>query len=290
MNEDSLIRLLLAQWTSRKDLVIGPGDDCAAVRSNNKAELILMKVDTVVENVHFTLDMPAAKVGRKALARVVSDFAAMGTTPTAVVVSITVPERLPSEFLRSAYRGMNLMARKLDIALAGGETTSGRDLTFTVAGIGFGKRSELVLRSTAFAGDAIFVTGTLGGSFKSQHHLNFHPRLKEAHWLATQRYASAMMDISDGIGKDLPRLAHASELSFRVDPLALPRRRGCTLEQAVNDGEDYELLFTVSQKDIAALKLEWPFHTRLSEIGRMLPEEYEPETGGLIFAGFDHFA
>lgn len=287
MNEDALIRLLVSQWTSRSGLIVGPGDDCAVVKSGASGEQVLMKIDSIVEGVHFTRDMSAFNVGRKALARVISDFAAMGTQPTAALISLTVPKDMPSDFLKSAYRGMNRLACKYNIALAGGETTKGRDLSFTVAAIGFSKRGNLVLRSGAFSGDLIFVTGSLGGSFP-KHHLTFHPRVKEGIWLS-QNHASAMMDLSDGLGKDLPRLADASHLSFQIQPDKIPRRPKCNILQAVNDGEDYELLFTVSQRDAPKLCSAWPFHTRLTEIGIMLPSGRDPVTGGISFHGYDHF-
>jgi len=285
--EDSLIRLLVSQWTSRCGLVVGPGDDCAVVNGSSTGEQVLMKIDAIVEDVHFTRDMPAFSVGRKALARVISDFAAMGAQPSAALISISVPENIPATFLKNAYRGMNRLACKYHIALAGGETTKGGDLSFTVAAIGFSRRGKLVLRSGAFAGDLIFVTGSLGGSFP-KHHLTFHPRVKEGLWLAENR-ASAMMDLSDGLGKDLPRLAEASNLSFQIHPEKIPRRPKCSLEHAVNDGEDYELLFTVSQCDAPKLRATWPFHTRLTEIGIMLPSGHDPVTGDIPFHGYDHF-
>jgi thiamine-monophosphate kinase len=144
-----------------------------------------------------------------------------------------------------------------------------------------------VLRSGARAGDLIFVTGRLGAT-RARHHLVFEPRLAEGQWLARHKLASSLMDLSDGLGADLPRLARASGVHFQLDPAAIPRARGATLPAAFNDGEDYELLFTTRPSRAKTLKKKWPFATPLHCIGVMGPrgkESREP----LITHGFDHF-
>jgi thiamine-monophosphate kinase len=143
-----------------------------------------------------------------------------------------------------------------------------------------------VLRSTARAGDLIFVTGRLGGS-QAGRHLNFTPRLAEGQWLARNRFATAMMDLSDGLGADLPRLAAASKLGFSVDETQLPRTRGASIAAAWNDGEDYELLFTIPPRRADSLKKKWPFATPAHCIGTMLVTGQGAAAG--TAHGFDHF-
>jgi thiamine-monophosphate kinase len=130
------------------------------------------------------------------------------------------------------------------------------------------------------------VTGRLGAT-QARRHLLFEPRLAEGEWLARHRLASALMDLSDGLGADLPRLAAASGLGFRVDPASIPRARGATLLGAITDGEDYELLFTVRPSHAKILKKEWPFPAPLHCIGVMGLWRRAKEP--LIAHGFDHF-
>jgi thiamine-monophosphate kinase len=151
-----------------------------------------------------------------------------------------------------------------------------------------GYAARPVLRSTAAAGDVILVTGALGGSIHG-HHFDFIPRVEQGCWLAARGYASAMMDLSDGLAKDLLRLACASQLSYRVDAEALPCQPHCTPEQAWSDGEDYELLFTCPADLLPALEEAWPVgFPVLTKVGQMLPVT-EPPQVALRGVGWDHF-
>lgn len=288
MNEDELMRSLVTTLPARPSfLKVGVGDDCAVLRPLlGRGWYEVFKTDAIVQDVHFTLKMPPQLIGRKALARVLSDFAAMGAEPRAFVVTVGVPKKISPRFIKECYRGMNVLAARHHTALAGGETTRSSELWFSLAAVG---RVKLpVLRSTARAGDMIFVTGRLGGSFPEKH-LCFEPRLKEGQWLAKKKFASAMMDLSDGLGKDLPRLAGASKLSFELYSTAIPCRRGCSVHQAVNDGEDYELLFTVAPSRVKTLLRQWPFRTPLTCIGKMQRASVPVKTDGVKMRGFDHF-
>jgi thiamine-monophosphate kinase len=144
-----------------------------------------------------------------------------------------------------------------------------------------------VLRSGARAGDLIFVTGRLGAT-RARHHLVFEPRLAEGQWLARHKLASSLMDLSDGLGADLPRLAHASGVDFQLDLAAVPRARGATLAAAFKDGEDYELLFTARPSPAKMLKKKWPFATPLHCIGVVTPRGQESRAPQIAH-GFDHF-
>jgi thiamine-monophosphate kinase len=131
------------------------------------------------------------------------------------------------------------------------------------------------------------VTGRLGATW-AKRHLVFEPRLAEGEWLARHRLASSLMDLSDGLGADLPRLAKASGVAFQLDQAAIPRARGASISQAINDGEDYELLFTTKPVHAETLKNKWPFATPLHCIGRMGPRRRKLRESPFVY-GFDHF-
>jgi thiamine-monophosphate kinase len=288
MTEDQHITRWLRLWPKICTLPVGPGDDCAVLPPFPAGHLPVWKTDAVVQDVHFRLRDSGVAVGHKALARVLSDFAAMGALPHSVLVTIGIPPQLPSRFMDDCYRGMARLAKIWNLSLAGGETTRSPHLWISISGLGSVSPEKTLTRSGAKKGNLLFVTGRLGGSFPKRH-LTFTPRLQEGLWLANRQLATAMMDLSDGLGKDLPRLASASGVSFRILTSALPKNKGCTPEQAVNDGEDYELLFTVKPTHVATLLKKWPFATRLTCIGLMTALGNPSFHDGLPFQGYDHF-
>ncbi|MDB6139797.1 MAG: thiamine-monophosphate kinase [Verrucomicrobiaceae bacterium] len=250
IGEDSLIHRLVDGLPQDASVIIGPGDDCAVVKTEGPFQLL--KTDAVVEGVHFLREAPAHLVGRKALARAVSDMAAMGGLPRHALITLVLPQDLEVSYVEGLYKGLDEVAREWGISIVGGETTRGLQIVISVALTGI--CSAFVRRSTARVDDAIMVTGTLGGSIAGRH-FTFPPRVKEAQWLMRHFRPTAMMDVSDGLGKDLPRLAAASGIGFVIDVSTLPCTPGCTPEQAWGDGEDYELLFTL--KDIDGLDAAW---------------------------------
>ncbi len=244
LGEDALIARILRGFPGGRTLAVGPGDDCAVVDAG-RGPLRLLKTDAIVEGVHFLRETPPEKVGWKAVARVLSDFAAMGGAPEHLLVTVALDAGRPVAWMDGLYRGIRKCLAAHGGVLAGGETSSAPNgAVISVAGEGKVERERLVLRSGGKPGDLLLVTGRLGGSIRGKH-LSFAPRLAEAAWLARHLRPGAMMDLSDGLAKDLPRLAAASGCGFRLDPAALPRNRGCTVEQALGDGEDYELLLAV---------------------------------------------
>ena len=288
LGENGLVRLLTGRWkTDPRRVLTGVGDDCAVLRGDGKNHFLLLKTDAVVEGVHFTPRERPGLIGRKALARALSDLAAMGAGPVAAVVTLGLPKNEPVRRLRAIYRGLERIAKTYRVNLVGGETTRARQLFLSVALLGECRGYRPVLRSGARAGDLIFVTGRLGAT-RARRHLVFEPRLAEGRWLARHRLASALMDLSDGLGADLPRLARASGVGFKLDRAAVPRARGATLKAAINDGEDYELLFTAGPARAESLKKKWPFATPLHCIGVMEPRGRAARAVPLVY-GFDHF-
>jgi thiamine-monophosphate kinase len=289
MNEDARITRWTRGWPSSPHILLGPGDDCALAAPPPRGCVAVLKTDAVFEKVHFTRKDPAPLVGRKALARAVSDFAAMGATPTACLIAIGTPGTPGGDrYTQDLMNGLARAAHPWKIGLAGGETTRTPLISATVSLYGWIKHGREVRRSGARPGDSLFVTGILGGSRK-RHHLAFQPRLAEGRWLAEQSIPSAMMDLSDGLGKDLPRLARSSGASFLLQKELLPLRPGTSPSQAVNDGEDYELLFAVPFKKCQLLLETWPFPTKLTWIGGIIPGDFPPIHRGLTLKGYEPF-
>src|SRR5436309_4792577 len=203
MTEFELIHHLTRSLPANKQVITGPGDDCAVLDFGLPDRLILFKTDAIVEGIHFTREAPPEKIGHKALARCLSDIAAMAGTPAAALITIALPRNFDPDFVEAIYAGLNGLARRHEVAVVGGETTTNPERTLiSIALLGWAPRGKAVLRSGAEAGDAIFVTGELGGSLAGKH-LEFEPRLAEARWLAENFSVHAMLDISDGLAGDL---------------------------------------------------------------------------------------
>lgn len=287
LGEDRLLRLLLKGVPGGKGLVLGAGDDCAVARMPKGGHLLL-KTDCVVEDIHFRRSDEPARVGWKALCRPLSDLAAMGGEPRHALITIVTPSDVPVDYWKEFYRGLRRAARRFHVGIAGGETArSPAGIMVSIALTGW-VAARFLTRGGGSPGDVLFVTGRLGGSLAG-HHLDFVPRLAEGRWLAKSGCARAMMDLSDGLAHDLPRLAGASGCGFVLDRAAVPKNRGCSLEQALTDGEDYELLLAVASRRAAALERAWRARfprVPLARIGRLTPPGPRPE--GLP-AGFDHF-
>ena len=265
MSEIDLIHNLTADLAQDKSVVIGPGDDCALVDVNGTS--VLLKTDAIVEGVHFTADTPPKKIGRKAIARPLSDIAAMGGRPSHAVVTVGLPEDFDETRLETIYRGASEMGEKNGTYIVGGETTRNPVLLISVSLIGHVETDRVLTRKGSRDGDAVFVTGELGGSIASKH-LDFDPRLAEAHWLAEQFEIHAMIDLSDGLATDL-RYLLGDNLGAELLTPAIPISRAAkerardnpagksALLAALTDGEDYELLFTLPSKQAVSLNDDW---------------------------------
>lgn len=240
------------------DVMTGIGDDCAVIRRGRGSELLLLKTDALVEGIHYASGTPPERIGWKALCRPLSDIAAMGGTPRHAMITVAAPSSWNSAAWKVLYRGIGAAARAFGVSVVGGETVRSPGRAFlSVTLTGEVLKRNLKLRGGATPGDLLCVTGKLGGSLRSGRHLQFTPRLEEGRWLGAERAVTAMMDLSDGLGSDLPKLARESGCSFRIDPDSLPRHRGCTAKEALSDGEDYELLLTVSPQAWPALMKRW---------------------------------
>ncbi len=232
-----------------RTVVVGPGDDCAVLRSAT-GEITLVGVDQLIVGRHCTPDTPVDLIARKAMARAVSDIAAMGGSPTWALGAAKLPADYPDAdelFDRCAH-----WASHWGAPLVGGDIATSQSelaLSITVAGIPHPIRGP-VLRSGAKVGDVVAVTGPIGDSFTSGWHLNFEPRLDEARRLCDGLGDDlhAMIDVSDGLGLDAHRVGRASGVLIEIDASRVPARDASTTtwRERLSSGEDYELLVTFS--------------------------------------------
>ena len=285
MNEFDLIARLTQTLPHNDRVVTGSGDDCAVLDLGNPADLILFKTDAVVEGVHFTAETAPELIGRKALARCLSDIAAMAGTPVAALVTLALPPQFSPDFITRIYDGLKACAARFNVAIVGGETTANpAALLISISLLGTVTRGKQILRRGAQVGDAIFVTGELGGSLAGKH-LEFEPRLTEARWLAEHFSLHSLMDVSDGLAGDLRHILKASQVGAVLLKSALPISRAARLHAknnsrakppaiaALTDGEDFELLFTVASQSAVKLLDAWKTafpHLKLTCIGKIV--------------------
>lgn len=287
MSEFELIQHLARDLPANKAVVAGAGDDCAVLDLGLPDQHVLFKTDAVVQGVHFMAEAPPEKVGHKALARCLSDIAAMAGKPTAALVTLALPAKYELAYVEKVYAGLKALASRWDVAIAGGETTATPGpMLMSVAVLGLVPKQRAVLRSGSRVGDAIFVTGELGGSLLGKH-LEFEPRLAEAQWLAKHFRVHAMIDVSDGLAGDLRHLLRAGNVGAEILSRTVPISRAAKLQAraessakppllaALADGEDFELLFTVPSRQavplVDAWKKQFP-RLKLSCIGKITAE------------------
>lgn len=279
-------------------VVLGPGDDCAAVHSP-EGGLTLLTVDQVIEHRHFAPDTSVDLIARKAVARSISDIAAMAGTPAWSLATGMLPEGYPHA--RELTDALHRWAEYWGAPMVGGDIAVGPRggplvLTVTVGG-GVHPQRGPVRRDAARPGDEVWVTGALGGSLASGRHLTFEPRVRDAAFLAGTLGADlhAMIDLSDGLGRDAGRIAAASRVRIELDAAGLPRHADVRdARAALADGEDYELCFTVASAVAGALPTRTPDGTPLTRIGRVIagPSDCVAELDGrwasVSELGWDH--
>jgi len=278
-------------------ITLGIGDDCAIYRPKGSAEDLLFTVDLFIEGVHFLRKThKAAQIGRNALARSLSDIAAMGGVPRFCLVSLCVPRWASDRWVAEFFDSLAQLAAHTETALVGGDLSRGEQCICDVTVCGVAPRGKALCRDGAKARDAIYVSGALGGSARGlesrkgkawRRHLNPEPRLGLGVFLRDHLRATASIDISDGLSLDLRRVCLASGLAAEIsDP---PRFRGATLDQALHGGEEYELLFTVRPGIEVPEGFEGIPLTRIGTIIKGPPGEVRHNGSALPPMGFDHF-
>ena len=279
------------------DLKLGIGDDCAIFRPRGAVEDLLFTTDLLLEDVHLRRKTHSAEdIGWKALARALSDIAAMGGEPRFCLLSLAVPQWANQAWVDRFYRGFLRLARQTSTPLAGGDLARTGRLACDVIVCGAVPKNGALLRSGARPGDGIYVSGLLGGSALGlagakgrarKRHLRPEPRLKLGRFLRDQLHAHAAMDLSDGLSLDLRRMCLASGVSAEIEPP--PLFPGATLEQALHGGEDYELLFTIPPKTHPPHDFEGVPLTRIGTITARRPGSVRLAGKPLPHLGFDHF-
>jgi thiamine-monophosphate kinase len=290
IGEDRLLARLLPGLPLAKAVINSPGDDCAVVETPGRGNFLVLKTDCVVAGVHFLPMANALDVGWKAMMRPLSDFAATSAVPQFALITLIAPKQTKIEWVERLYRGLRRAAKRFKVSIVGGEMSSTPGpVVISVSVAGFVERDRYVSRRGGKVGDDLFITGRLGGAMKRKH-LKFVPRIAESRWLTENFSIHAMMDLSDGLGTDLPRLARASRIGFTVETENLPLYRDAKIDDAISEGEDYELLFAVSPRDRNRLERKWRKkfgNLPLTRIGRLNPQSAigNPQLKG----GYVHF-
>src|SRR5438132_3374050 len=288
VGEDALIASLLRELPGSRKLI---GDDCAVVGFAGAKNLLVLKTDCVIEKIHFQPSTNPERVGWKAMMRPLSDFAAISAIPQFALITLIVPATRSTSWVKKLYRGLKRAAARFDVSIVGGETSATRGpAVISVSVTGFVEKNRWISRSGGKKGDDLFVTGRIGGSLRGKH-LRFIPRIEESRWLTKNFRVHAMMDLSDGLGADLPRLAKASKLGFKIEREKLPLAPGAKIDNAISDGEDYELLFAISRRDRDRLERAWRKKfpkIPLTRIG-CLAQPLNNSTSQLLPGGYVHF-
>jgi thiamine-monophosphate kinase len=302
MSEFAYIDWLRKRTPPAVGVIVGPGDDTAVLRPPTRP--LLVTTDMLLDGSCFILEEAGPpRVGRKAIAVNLSDIAAMAGVPTAAVVSVGLPRAGGQALAEEIYLGMREMADAFGVPLVGGDTNSwDGPLSISVTLLGEATNRGPVLRSGAKVGDWILLTGPLGGSILG-HHLDFTPRVRESLALHQDADLHAMIDISDGLAKDLHHICEESRCGAVLFAEAIPltdaareleaRDGRPALEHALSDGEDFELVFTVSRADGERLLREQPVPgITLARIGEMMADGYwlerEEKREALVPRGYEH--
>jgi thiamine-monophosphate kinase len=300
MDENDLVRRIRAKAQRRgsRDLVMGIGDDCAIFHPAGASEDWLLTTDLVIEDVHFRRDWhPAAGVGYRVLARGLSDIAAMGGEPRYCLLSLALAPWTDARWVNHFFRGFLDLARRHRTVLAGGDLARAAKLTCDIVVCGAAPQGGALRRDGARPGDHIYVSGALGGSSLGlrtrrgkawKFHLRPEPRLALGRYLAKTLKATAAMDLSDGLSLDLRRLCLAAGVAAALDrePPVFP---GATVADALDGGEDYELLFTLPPRAKPPARYQGVSLTRIGVIRKGQPGAVELLGRPLQPRGWDHF-
>ncbi len=286
--------------TENLNFPIGIGDDMAQMNLG-RGSSVLITTDMLLDGVHFNLETAGfERVGYKVMAVSLSDCAAMATIPTAAVVSVALPKKFGTDELKLLHKGIVRAGKMFGCELIGGDITSwNKPLAVNAAMLSVPGPTEPVRRNTAKAGNFICVTGKLGGAAAGKH-LDFVPRIKEAIAIA-KAGATAMMDISDGLSTDLNRMCEKSNAGAIIQENKIPisteaMKAKNPLEAALNDGEDFELLFTIEPENLQKLMNNWNMQIEITQIGlvnddgRVTIKNQQGQVHNLISNGFDHLA
>src|SRR6266566_6410899 len=319
LTEHEIIRILTNQFSGRRGIPLGFDDDVSAIPLSSKT-WIIVKTDMLVRSTDVPPGMTLQEVGRKAVVATVSDFAAKGVQPRALMVSLGLPAPATKTMVHTITRGLHLAAREYKCKVIGGDTNQADDLVIDIAGIGFASPKTIVRRNGARPGDIIAITGPFGKTSaglrillsKEKKDLSKYPslvravrrpkaRLTEGITLARSHAATSSIDSSDGLAWSLHQIAQSSKVGINLDtiPIAADVRRFAkehrlsALELALYGGEEYELVVTIKPERLHDLKKHVPSLTRIGVV--------ENESFGVVVQldekrieikerGWEHFA
>jgi thiamine-monophosphate kinase len=300
MSELDLLRLIRSRVPPLgPGIVLGIGDDCAIFRPRGSREDLVFTTDMVLEDVHFRRQThPGEIVGWRALARGLSDIAAMGAQPRFCLVSLALAPWADDAWVDAFYRGLTRLARMTGTTVAGGDLARAEKLACDVAVCGSVPRGKALRRDGARPGDAIYVSGRLGGAALGletrsgaawNKHATPEPRLSLGVFVRERLRATAALDLSDGLSLDLHRLCLASGAGAEIAGRDMPVFAGATIEQALHGGEDYELLFTLRPRAKVPELYEGLRLTRIGVITEGTPGLVLLDGRPLEAGGYDHF-
>ncbi len=297
--ESEFLRWLHDSMPISKSALVPNGDDAALLSTTDRG--VLVATDMFLDGTHFlALQTTPELIGRKAVAANLSDIAAMGGWPQSVFISLGIPGNTTREWIERLMIGAAATAREFQCGIDGGDTNSwSGPLVVNVCVTGSPHWRGAVTRSGAQAGDCVLITGkTLGHSLETGRHLRFRPRLQEVRWLMDHFKIHSMMDLSDGLATDLPRLSDASGVGITIDAkqvLGIAPATDSELQAALCDGEDFELVFTCSKADAQTIVKRFPFECGIRQIGtvtagrgvKIIPLTGEPASS-LAVQGYEH--
>lgn len=257
---------------NHKRLKMGIGDD-SAVASNSSDEHQIFTSDATLEGIHFEKGEIPERVGNKAAGRVLSDLAAMGAYPEWILINVTAPASMHIAYLEKVYTGISHQLKRCGGTIIGGDLSESASFGLHLFATGHLPADNAVYRTGALLGDIIWCTGSLGGS-RTGKHLDFIPRVSEGIWLRESGLVNSMIDITDGLAQDISNLCGACGVGACIDGAILEEMS--SVDAALYDGEDFELLFTTKAADKEALLSLWKeaFKEPLHELGTIVDEEY----------------
>ncbi|MEW6026778.1 MAG: thiamine-phosphate kinase [Planctomycetota bacterium] len=280
-SEFGYIKWLQTYLKYGKEVLVGSGDDCAVVKLPD-GKLLYSTTDTIVEGIDFWPSNATPKqIGYKSAAVSLSDLAAMGVEYSSIyaLISASLPKKFARPpFTHPLFKGMHFACKRFGVQIIGGDLSITRGpitITSTLLGI---SKSKPVTRLGAQPGDAILVTGKLGGSILGRH-LCFTPRLRESGLLSRRYKITSMIDISDGLLQDLNHILEKSKVGAVLDEISIPiswdayKLKGSALRHALTDGEDFELLFTAPFEEAIKIRKDKTIKTPISVIGLITKEK-----------------
>ncbi len=289
--EDEIIGVLSSYQTVRKALIKGIGDDCAVCQTENSSFHNVYTSDATIEDVHFNSGERPERIGNKAIGRVLSDFAAMGAEPNWFLINLSLPQNYKISDLKCIYSRIKIILDEYNSSIIGGDLTKSEKLSFNIFGVGKIKNKKVVYRNNVNVNEAIWCTGQLGHSLNGRH-LDFKPRIQEGKWLSEYGHAKSMIDITDGLVKDLDRLLTNNHGAILYEDIL---KKMSNIDDVLYNGEDYELLFT-SSSNPNILRNNWKklFSCELNCIGHITDRlniylKNDNKVNLLEVKGFQHF-